>query len=124
MNAVGCTSRARRWRRGAKPVAGRIVAADALNQTMEEGLTRVLVAEGMLTQQELARIDQDVAELEVDAAERGSGAGGVEKLGEVIAVEHDEVSHLHTEGVGDAQRLTAVELKGVAVGGRNTYAHL
>ncbi|MEA2693210.1 MAG: hypothetical protein QOJ16_2597 [Acidobacteriota bacterium] len=36
-------------------LAGRIVAADALNQTMEEGLTRVLVAEGMLTQQELAR---------------------------------------------------------------------
>ncbi|HTQ81382.1 MAG TPA: DUF4388 domain-containing protein [Thermoanaerobaculia bacterium] len=34
---------------------GRIVAADALNQTMEEGLTRVLVAEGMLTQQELSR---------------------------------------------------------------------
>jgi hypothetical protein len=36
-------------------LAGRIVAADALNQTMEEGLTRVLVAEGMLTQQELSR---------------------------------------------------------------------
>ena len=36
-------------------LAGRIVAADALNQTMEEGLTRVLVAEGMLTPPELAR---------------------------------------------------------------------
>jgi len=36
-------------------LAGRIVAADALNQTMEEGLTRVLLAEGMLTQPELSR---------------------------------------------------------------------
>jgi hypothetical protein len=36
-------------------LAGRIVAADALNQTMEEGLTRVLVAEGMLTPQDLSR---------------------------------------------------------------------
>ncbi|HEV7518768.1 MAG TPA: DUF4388 domain-containing protein, partial [Thermoanaerobaculia bacterium] len=36
-------------------LGGCIVAADALNQTMEEGLTRVLVAEGMLTQQELGR---------------------------------------------------------------------
>jgi hypothetical protein len=36
-------------------LAGRIVAADALNQTMEEGLTRVLVAEGMLSPQDLSR---------------------------------------------------------------------
>jgi hypothetical protein len=36
-------------------LAGKIVAADALNQAMEEGLTRVLVAEGMMTQQELGR---------------------------------------------------------------------
>jgi hypothetical protein len=36
-------------------LGGKIVAADALNQTMEEGLSRVLVSEGMLTQQELAR---------------------------------------------------------------------
>ena len=36
-------------------LAGRIVAADALNQTMEEGLTRVLVAQGMLAQQDLSR---------------------------------------------------------------------
>jgi hypothetical protein len=36
-------------------LAGKIVAADALNQAMEEGLTRVLLAEGMMTQQELGR---------------------------------------------------------------------
>jgi uncharacterized protein DUF4388 len=36
-------------------LTGRIVAADALNQTMEEGLTRVLVNEGILSSQDLAR---------------------------------------------------------------------
>jgi uncharacterized protein DUF4388 len=34
---------------------GRIVAADALNQTMEEGLARVLVAEGLLSREQMAR---------------------------------------------------------------------
>jgi Domain of unknown function (DUF4388) len=36
-------------------LTGRIVAADALNQTMEEGLTRILVAEGIMSQADLAR---------------------------------------------------------------------
>ena len=34
---------------------GRIVAADALNQTLEEGLARVLVAEGLLDRADFAR---------------------------------------------------------------------
>jgi hypothetical protein len=36
-------------------LTGRIVAADALNQTMEEGLARVLVSEGVLGPQDLSR---------------------------------------------------------------------
>ncbi len=38
---------------------GRIVAADALNQSMEEGLAKVLVAEGMIGTAELARAQAD-----------------------------------------------------------------
>ncbi|HYH45090.1 MAG TPA: DUF4388 domain-containing protein [Thermoanaerobaculia bacterium] len=40
-------------------LSGRIVAADALNQTMEEGLTRVLVSEGLLAPPELARVNAE-----------------------------------------------------------------
>lgn len=40
-------------------LSGRIVAADALNQTMEEGLTRVLVSEGLLAPPELARANAE-----------------------------------------------------------------
>jgi hypothetical protein len=36
-------------------LTGRIVAADALNQTLEEGLSRVLVKEGMISAPDLAR---------------------------------------------------------------------
>jgi hypothetical protein len=40
-------------------LAGRIVAADALNQAMEEGLAKVLVAEGLIGAGELARATAD-----------------------------------------------------------------
>jgi hypothetical protein len=38
---------------------GRIVAADALNQTLEEGLAKVLVGEGMLAAQEMTRAQSE-----------------------------------------------------------------
>jgi Domain of unknown function (DUF4388) len=40
-------------------LSGRIVAADALNQTMEEGLARVLVSEGLIAPPELARANAE-----------------------------------------------------------------
>jgi len=40
-------------------LSGRIVAADALNQAMEEGLAKVLLSEGMIGAAELARANAD-----------------------------------------------------------------
>src|SRR5436305_12037016 len=40
-------------------LSGRIVAADALNQAMEEGLSKVLLSQGLIGPQELARAKAD-----------------------------------------------------------------
>ena len=53
-------------------LTGRIVAADALNQTMEEGLAQILLREGMISAPDLAR---------AASAHQGEGGRLIDQIG-------------------------------------------